>query len=113
MTFTEKRFKETLPNTGSPDNSKTHKKSMLSHTVDGDKFAYYSRLSRSNVGDATIEGATPEHELETTTNASIQGRSLGKSRYDKHVDHGNVNAESKAEVTYFETVTPMVKVGRP
>jgi hypothetical protein len=42
--------------------------------------------SRSNVGDATIDGATPEHELETTTNASITARPSGVKMKQLEVD---------------------------
>jgi hypothetical protein len=58
MTFTQKRSTEILPKTGSPDDSETHKKSLLSYTVYRDEFAYYSWQSRSNVGDAAIDEAT-------------------------------------------------------
>jgi len=58
MTFSEKRSTETLPNTGSPDNTKMHKKNLLSYTINRDEFPYYSWRSRSNVGDTAIDRVT-------------------------------------------------------
>ena len=42
--------------------------------------------SRSNVGDATLDGATPEHQLETTTNASITAMPSGVKMKQLEVD---------------------------